>query len=111
MKRFLALFTLAVLGVLTTPLQAQTPQTAVTLLHNVRIFDGTGSALSAPSQLLVRGNRIERIAPVSAALDRPAAATVIDGGGRTLMPGLIDMHWHTMLVRPSHAALLTIDVG
>jgi imidazolonepropionase-like amidohydrolase len=36
---------------------------------------------------------------------------LIDGGGRTLMPGLIDMHWHTMLVRPSHAALLTIDVG
>jgi imidazolonepropionase-like amidohydrolase len=36
---------------------------------------------------------------------------LIDGGGRTLMPGLIDMHWHTLLVRPSHAELLTIDVG
>ena len=36
---------------------------------------------------------------------------LIDGGGRTLMPGLIDMHWHTMLVRPTPAALLTGDVG
>ncbi len=91
--------------------QAQTPAPPVTLLHNVRIFDGSGSALSAPSQVLVRGNRIERIVPAAAALERPAGATLIDGGGRTLMPGLIDMHWHTMLVRPAHAELLTIDVG
>jgi imidazolonepropionase-like amidohydrolase len=27
------------------------------------------------------------------------------------MPGLIDMHWHTMLVRPSPAAALTDDAG
>src|SRR5262249_35020029 len=33
------------------------------------------------------------------------------GGGRTLMPGLIDAHWHTMLVRPTPAALLTGDIG
>jgi len=111
MKRLLALSTFAALCALAAPLQAQTPALAVTLLHNVRIFDGNGSALSAPSQVLVRGNRIERIVPASAALDRPAGATLIDGGGRTLMPGLIDMHWHTMLVRPAHAELLTIDVG
>ena len=36
---------------------------------------------------------------------------LIDGGGRTLMPGLIDMHWHTMLVRPTPAQLLARDVG
>jgi imidazolonepropionase-like amidohydrolase len=35
----------------------------------------------------------------------------IDGGGRTLMPGLIDMHWHTMMVRPTLAELLTADIG
>jgi imidazolonepropionase-like amidohydrolase len=111
MKRLLALSRFAALCTLAAPLQAQTPQPPVTLLHNVRIFDGSGSALSAPSQVLVRGNRIERIVPALAALDRPAGATLIDGGGRTLMPGLIDMHWHTMLVRPAHAELLTIDVG
>ncbi len=107
------LCTLFALCALTAPpqAQAQTPAAPVTLLHNVRIFDGSGSALSAPSQVLVRGNRIERIAPAAAALERPAGATLIDGGGRTLMPGLIDMHWHTMLVRPAHAELLTIDVG
>ena len=36
---------------------------------------------------------------------------LIDGGGRTLMPGLIDNHWHTMLVRPTIPALLGGDIG
>ena len=61
--------------------------------------------------VLVRGNSIEKISedPIPAAiLNNPI---VIAGGGRTLMPGLIDMHWHTMLVRPTPAALLTGDVG
>jgi imidazolonepropionase-like amidohydrolase len=60
--------------------------------------------------VLVRGNRIEQISstPVAA---QGAETTLIDGGGRTLMPGLIDMHWHTMLVRPTPAALMVADVG
>jgi imidazolonepropionase-like amidohydrolase len=38
-------------------------------------------------------------------------ATVIAGNGRTLMPGLIDNHWHTMLVRPTPPMLMTSDLG
>jgi imidazolonepropionase-like amidohydrolase len=57
---------------------------------------------------LVRGNKIETIAE-----DIPAdgAATVIDGNGRTLMPGLIDAHWHATMVRVTPAESLTNDVG
>lgn len=87
------------------------PPAAPILIQNVRIFDGTGRPLSAPSSVLVRGNKIERIAATPVAADRPADALVIDGGGRTLMPGLIDNHWHVMLVRPSPAELLTGDIG
>jgi imidazolonepropionase-like amidohydrolase len=61
--------------------------------------------------VLVRGNKIERIATGPISTDRSATTVLIDGGGRTLMPGLIDMHWHTMLVRPTPAALLTGDIG
>ena len=66
------------------------------LFENVRIFDGKSAALSAPSNVLVKGNVIERIST--------APITVTDilriaGGGRTLMPGLIDNHWHAMLAR------------
>ena len=36
---------------------------------------------------------------------------IIDGGGRTLMPGLIDAHWHAFLVAPPTPVLLTADIG
>lgn len=84
---------------------------AVTLFQNVRIFDGKSSTLSGPRNVLVRGTTIERISTDPIPTDRSATTVLIDGGGRTLMPGLIDMHWHTMLVRPTPAALLTGDVG
>jgi imidazolonepropionase-like amidohydrolase len=59
----------------------------------------------------VRGNTIERISLTPIVAPGSADTTLIDGGGRTLMPGLIDMHWHTMMVRPTPAALLTGDIG
>ena len=61
--------------------------------------------------MLVRGNTIERISTEPIPTDRRADTRLIDGGGRTLMPGLIDTHWHAMLVRPSPAAVLAGDVG
>jgi imidazolonepropionase-like amidohydrolase len=96
---------------LTAALAAQTSPPAVTVFQNVRIFDGKSGRLSGPSHVLVRGNRIERISVTPIATDRRADTVLIDGGGRTLMPGLIDMHWHTMLVRPTPAAALTADIG
>jgi imidazolonepropionase-like amidohydrolase len=76
---------------------------SVTLFENVRIFDGRGSALSAPSNVLVRGNKIERISATPIPVDRRADTRIINGGGRTLMPGLIDAHWHAMLIRATPA--------
>ena len=90
---------------------AAPPPAPVTLFQNVRVFDGKGGQLSAPSFVLVRGNRIERISATPIPADRSAGAVLIDGGGRTLMPGLIDNHWHTGMVRPTPAALMTDDVG
>lgn len=79
-----------------------------TLFKNVRIFDGKSAKLTASTSVLVVGNKIEKIGGDIAAPDN---ATVIDGGGRTLMPGLIDAHWHTMLVRPTPEQSLSWDVG
>ena len=83
----------------------------VTLFSNVRIFDGKSDKLSAPSYVLVRGDVIEKISTTPIPTDRRADTVLIDGGGRTLMPGLIDNHWHTMFVRPTVAQLLNGDVG
>ena len=70
---------------------------AATLFQNVRIFDGKSGTLSAPSNVLVKGNIIERISAAPIAAD--PGVTVVAGGGRTLMPGLIDNHWHAALAR------------
>jgi imidazolonepropionase-like amidohydrolase len=84
---------------------------AVTLFENVRIFDGMNATLSPPSNVLVRGNKIEKISTSAIPTDRRADTLLIDGEGRTLMPGLIDMHWHAMLVRPTPAAAMANDIG
>jgi imidazolonepropionase-like amidohydrolase len=84
---------------------------ALTLFENVRIFDGKSEALSASMNVLVRGNTLEKISKDPITIDTNPAVKIIAGGGRTLMPGLIDAHWHAMLVRPTPAALLADDVG
>jgi len=79
------------------------------LLRNVRIFDGKSGKLSGPSNVLIKGNIIERISTESITPEQ--GMTVIDCGGRTLMPGLIDAHWHAMLIRPNPAQAINDDVG
>jgi imidazolonepropionase-like amidohydrolase len=90
---------------------AQDVQPTVVLFQNVRVFDGKSGVLSGPSNVLVRGNKIERISTAPIATDRSAKTQVIEGGGRTLMPGLIDAHWHAMLIRADPAQAITGDVG
>jgi len=87
------------------------PKVAVTLFKNVRIFDGKAEKLTNPSNVMVRGNIIERVSGVSIEPPADANVTVIDGGGRTLMPGLIDVHWHAMLIRATPAQAIAGDVG
>ena len=82
----------------------------MTLFQNVRIFDGKNATLSGPSHVLVRGNKIETISAQPIPVDRRADTRIIEGGGRTLMPGLIDNHWHAMLIRPTPAQAFG-DVG
>ena len=84
---------------------------ALTLFENVRIFDGKSEQLSANVNVLVRGNTIDKISKDPIPIDGNSPAKIIAGGGRTLMPGLIDAHWHAMLVRPTPAQLLVDDVG
>jgi imidazolonepropionase-like amidohydrolase len=61
------------------------------LIEHVRVFDGT-RVLENRSVLIEDGV----IRSVAAAIPRPADATVIDGTGKTLLPGLIDAHTHTI---------------
>ena len=44
-------------------------------------------------------------------LGAPQGAQIIDGGGRALMPGLIDAHWHSLMAAMSMQQLLMADPG
>ncbi|AVJ31116.1 hydrolase [Achromobacter spanius] len=88
------------------PPTAQAAPDSRILFENVRIFDGLSGDLSPASSVLVHGNVIEKVSRDKIAAD---GARVIDGGGRTLMPGLIDMHWHSMFVGVPIAVAMTQD--
>src|SRR4030095_16966073 len=62
------------------------------LFTNVRILDGSG-ALPTPGSVLVQGNRIRAVGRSTAPIPT-AGATVIDGAGATLMPGMCEAHTH-----------------
>jgi imidazolonepropionase-like amidohydrolase len=66
--------------------------TQATLFADVRIFDGSGAPPFA-GEVRVEGDRITGVARAGTALPREGA-TVIDGRGRTLMPGMVEAHAH-----------------
>src|SRR5262245_55924263 len=64
------------------------------LFRNVKLLDPAHDELLGGHEVLVEGELVREVS------DRPLQAgnaTVIDGGGRTLMPGLIDCHVHVFL--------------
>ena len=80
-----------------------------TLFLNVRIFDGRSDTVSPPSTVLVKGNIIERVSTPPIQPGENANVTTIDGGGRVLMPGLIDAHWHAVMASVPQMLLMTGD--
>lgn len=77
------------------------------LLKNVRIFDGKSSSYIEGRDVLVSGDRIGNLVGQG---ETVADAEVIDCGGRVLMPGLIDAHWHTILAGINQMMAMTADI-
>ncbi|MET0256954.1 MAG: amidohydrolase family protein [Methylobacterium sp.] len=70
------------------------------LLKNARIVDGTQDRPSDAVDVLVEGRHVREVGPGLAS----GTATVVDLGGRTLMPGLIDCHVHVIASTPDLGA-------
>lgn len=87
--------------------RAQTPGRPL-LLSNLRYFDGHGPALTQGRDILIEGARITGL---PAAGQGPSEAERIDCGGRAVIPGLIDAHWHSTLVGVTQLQAMTADIG
>lgn len=100
MKRNIALFFIVIVSsfVAVQPAFAQEHQQLPTLvlISNVNIFDGKTEKLHKNMHVLVAGNRIEQISSEPLAVIQTDNVTIINGGGRTLMPGMIEGHGHVM---------------
>jgi imidazolonepropionase-like amidohydrolase len=81
------------------------------LFTNVMVFDGSGAG-RFPGEVLVEGEAITAVAQRDERLDR-AGAAVVEGGGATLMPGLVEAHahltWPTSVERVVNAMKLPLE--
>jgi imidazolonepropionase-like amidohydrolase len=64
-----------------------------TIIRDVQLFDGSGAPLR-PASVVVEGDRIAAVADAGEAIDADGTDLVIDGRGKTLMPGLVEAHAH-----------------
>jgi imidazolonepropionase-like amidohydrolase len=80
---------------------------SLVLFKNAKLLDPTKAELQDGASVLVEGDRIREVSP-RAILAR--SATVVDVGGRTLMPGLIDCHVHVFLPEVNIRALESVPL-
>ena len=82
-------------------------QPDVTLITNVNVFDGVNEKLIENANVVITGNLITEVSTEPLAV---AGGRVIDGGGRTMIPGLTDVHWHMTMAEVPQITILTGDV-
>ena len=68
------------------------PLPGLTVIRNVRWFDSQAALMRGPSDISLYEGRISAIEPAGS--DHREPAHTIDGNGKTLLPGLFDMHGH-----------------
>ena len=81
---------------------------ASVLFTNVSVFDGAHKRRVKNACVLVEGEMIKLVS--DGRIDVEGAA-VIDGGGRTLMPGLINAHYHSMFASITIAEGMSVPEG
>ena len=89
--------------------QSASGPTPPIVFTNFLLFDGKSNALRGGLALIVEGGRIKAVATGNPA--GPEGARTIDCGGRVVMPGLIDAHWHSIFAALPIPTLLSAEVG
>ena len=80
----------------------------VLAIQGVTVIAMTDTPPMLNANVIVRGDRIDAIGP-AASTAIPAGATVVDGAGKFLVPGFIEMHAHTSKTRASALGLFVAN--
>ena len=78
------------------------------LIKNANVFDGKNEQLHEGVDVLVEENLIKQ---VTKGIKAPKGAEVIDANGKTLIPGLIDVHWHSYYAYAPQSVLAVGDMS
>lgn len=79
-------------------------------IKNGDLFDSETGTMRPRTTVIVRGDRIVAVGPAESTAI-PAGATVIDATGKTIMPGMTDMHGHLQLTSENSGSLLQLMYG
>lgn len=104
-RSFLAGTAAGALSSLLLPAGAYAQGATPILIRGSNIFDGSSAELMAGMDVLIEDGLVTRIG-ANLSTD---GAQVIDADGRTLMPGLIDMHWHALMATSTIETVLNSD--
>ncbi|MGV0828100.1 amidohydrolase family protein [Empedobacter brevis] len=85
-------------------------QTKQILIENVRILDHQTKSLTSPMNVLVSGQKIQKISTSAISTNGPYVVK-INGGGKTLMPGLIDVHVHMVFGSLTMAQMMSPEMS
>ncbi|SMG13946.1 metal-dependent hydrolase family protein [Paraburkholderia susongensis] len=88
---------------------ASQPHPPAVAFTNIRLFDGKSKTLRSGYRVIVSGNTITAVEPDDG--QKLDGMQVVDGGGHTLMPGLIDAHAHIMMTSLPMNQLMVADIG
>ena len=102
----LAAFLLIDLAAQTPP--ALAPPPVIVAIRNVTVIPATASAPITGATVVITGDRISALGPASTTVI-PKQARIVDGSGKFLMPGLIEMHAHSSKARASALGLFVAN--
>ena len=109
MTKAILLPLLVLAALVLTPNSPSTQPKRLFITH-VTIIDVTGAPVQSDMTVVIEGNRISQIGP-STKLRVPDDAQVVDATGKFLIPGLWDMHVHSLKVSPRFTHPLSIAAG
>lgn len=86
------------------------PRASVIAITGGDLFDSDRGVVRPRTTVLIRGTRIEAVGPADS-VAVPAGATVIDATGKTVMPGMWDMHSHSFITTQTTRAVSDLSQG